>query len=206
MKLIAITLVLFISSTAVAQGLNSLLSSHSNDTGGKAIHIENTEIVPRDFVPNDLPRSTFLNTFLHAKLLLSNSHDNLHASSHGRNFSDLSAPLTHLSSLYPDPSHAIDSLPESSAQGSAQDSLDLDERQMAFNIYAVPAEEEIMIEGVSYMAELTVYDLKGKKREPTPSYPYHKGMRLNIHQLRSGIYVLHIKDEELNKMMKLVKK
>ena len=206
MKRIATVLFLFISSIAVGQGFNNQVISHPNDISNIAFHRENTETVLREIVYKTLPRGTFLDTFSCIRVLMSNSYSNLHTSSNESNFSSLTEALPRLSGPSPDPYQALDSLPDRRTRESIEDSLDLNEKQVAFNIYAVPAEEEIMIEGVSYMAELTVYDLQGKKHEPTPSYPFHKGMRLNIHQLRSGIYVLHIKDEELNKMMKLVKK
>lgn len=205
MKPAVTILALFIASTTVAQGLINLIPSHPNNTSSKAIQTERTESVAGDSVQAALAASTILDTFSYTKLRLHNANDKLHSSGNERHFSNVSTPLAPSSRLYLGPSHQVDSLPESS-QGVAEDSIAPDERQVAFDIYAIPAEEEIMIEGVSYMAELTVYDLKGNKREPTPSYTYHRGMRLNIHRLQSGIYVLHIKDEEVNKMMKLVKK
>lgn len=206
MKGIATLLALFISSIAMGQGLNRHNLSHPGDVSNRDFHTENTEIGTGSVIEKGLAESTISEAFSFTKDLLSNSDRNLHSEGNEGGFSGVSSPLICLFKLSPGYLYVLDSLPDSGAQASIDDSLDFAQKQVAFNIYAIPDEEEIMIEGVSYMAELTVYDLKGKRHEPTPSYPYQQGMRLNIHQLQSGIYVLHIKDEQLNKMMKLVKK
>ncbi|AEV33285.1 N-acetylmuramoyl-L-alanine amidase [Owenweeksia hongkongensis DSM 17368] len=92
------------------------------------------------------------------------------------------------------------------ASKSCMQGVNIEEKELSvWEVYPNPAKEIVEIKGTEEIVEVSIFDLSGKEKALDINYTNSREAKVNVIELQEGMYLLKVKGEDSERILKLMK-